>query len=203
MTRMPVLLAQEVSSSDLSRTHWKAVTGCAALSGSIFALDCMTPLGVADGMLYPIVVLLASLSCRCAVIAMFAALGSALILVGWILSPSGGAEGIVAINRIMAVAAIWIVAVALIVRMRFVADAAVAQRDVEAIQGKLMILHGLATVCCGCKRVRSRDGRWQELSTYCQEQSDAELSCGVCDRCAQNHWWHALLGARQRRASRT
>jgi hypothetical protein len=203
MTRLPVLLAEEVPSSDLPRTHWKAVTGCAALSGTILALDCMTPLGVADGMLYPIVVLLASLSGRCAVIAMFAASGSALILVGWVLSPSGGVEWTVVINRLMAVTAVWIVAVALIVRMRIVAEAVVAQRDAEAIQGKLMILHGLATVCSGCKRVRSRDGRWQELSTYCQEQSDSELSCSVCDRCAQDHWWHALLGARQRRTSRT
>ena len=202
MTRLPVLLAERVSGS-LSRSHWKAVTGCAALSGCILALDCVTPLGIADGMLYPIVILLASQSGRCKIVAMLAALNTALILAGWILSPTGGTEWAVAINRIMAIVAVWIVAVASIVRMRVVAEAAIAQRDVEAIHGKLMIFHGLATVCFGCKRVRGRDGRWQDLSTYCREQSDAELSYSVCDQCVQHHWWHVLSGAKRRPTSRT
>ena len=197
MRTLAVLLAEGLS----PRSQWKAVTGYVALSGCILALDSMTPLGIADGMLYPIVILFVSLSCRRAVVAMFAALSTALILVGWILSPSGGAEGTVAINRIMAMAAVWIVAVASIVRMSIVAKAAIAQRDVEAIHGKLMILHGLATVCSGCKKVRGKDGRWQDLSTYCQEQSDAELSCSVCERCAQDHLRHLLLGAKRRRTS--
>ena len=203
MTRLPVFLAEGISGSSLSRNCWKAVAGCTALSGCILAFDCVTPLGIADGMLYPIVILLASLSGRCSVIAMFAALSAALILAGWILSPSGGAEGTVAINRIMAIAAVWIMAAASIVRMRVVAEAAIEQHDVEAIHGKLMILHGLATVCCDCKKVRGPDGRWQELSTYCQQQSEAELSYSVCDHCAQHHWRHLLSGTKRRGASHT
>ena len=203
MTILPGSPEEGLPGSRLNLIHRKAVTGCAVLSGCILALDSMTPLGIADGMLYPLVIVFASLSGRSLLIATFATLDTALILVGWSLSASGASESTVAINRIMAMAAVWIVAGTSIVRVRKVAAAASAQRDVEAIQGKLMILHGLATVCPGCKRVRNRDGLWLELTTYCQEQSDAELSCSICDHCAQRHWWQRLTGARRRRSSRT
>ncbi len=79
-----------------------AVLGLAA----VFAVDLMTPLGVADGMLYALIVLLGLWRPERPFIFFVAGAGVALTLLGWVLSPAGEAFPIVATNRVFSIALI-------------------------------------------------------------------------------------------------
>ena len=48
---------------------------------------------------------------------------------------------------------------------------------------KIQTLHGLIPICGGCKKIRDDDGYWNDLESYLQAHSDAELSHGLCPEC--------------------
>ena len=60
------------------------------LSGLIFVLDAQIPLGIADGMLYVVLVLLGLMARNRSFIVYAAVLGSILIVAGFMVSPPGG-----------------------------------------------------------------------------------------------------------------
>ncbi len=80
------------------------------LAGLIFALDLMTPLGVAGGVPYIVLVLLSYRIESKKAIPASAILGSVLTILGFFLSPSGGELWKVLFNRVLALFAIWAVA---------------------------------------------------------------------------------------------
>jgi len=83
----------------------------------IFAVDLFTPLGVADGMLYVAVVLVAMwLPERGAVLAVAGAV-SALTVAGYLLSPPGAVAAAPLVNRVFALAAIWATALLAVARL--------------------------------------------------------------------------------------
>lgn len=63
------------------------------LSGLIFVLDAQIPLGIADGMLYVVLVLLGLMARNRSFIVYAAVLGSILIVAGFMVSPPGGEGG--------------------------------------------------------------------------------------------------------------
>ena len=63
------------------------------LSGLIFVLDAQIPLGIADGMLYVVLVLLGLMARNRSFIVYAAVLGSILIVAGVMVSPPGGGGG--------------------------------------------------------------------------------------------------------------
>ena len=65
------------------------------LSGLIFVLDAQIPLGIADGMLYVVLVLLGLMARNRSFIVYAAVLGSILIVAGFRVSPPGGEGGAV------------------------------------------------------------------------------------------------------------
>lgn len=91
------------------------VVGVAAL---IFFLDVITPLGVAGGVLYIILILLAYPLENKRAIPVTAGLGSALTICGFFLSPDGGELWKVLTNRFLALFAIWVVAIGCMLNKR-------------------------------------------------------------------------------------
>lgn len=83
---------------------------CLVVAGIIFLIDLTLPLGVAGGVPYVLVVLIAlSIPCRRCIV-YFAVLGSVLTVLGYFTSPQGGEHWKVLANRSLALFAIWVVA---------------------------------------------------------------------------------------------
>jgi two-component system sensor kinase FixL len=88
----------------------------AAFSAAFFAIDLVTPLGYAGGMLYVLPVVVGLWTPWRSFAPLFAVAASVLTIIGYLASPAGGVHLIVLLNRIGAVIAVWTVA---IVVMRF------------------------------------------------------------------------------------
>ena len=84
---------------------------CLVLSGLIFVVDTQIPLGIADGMLYVVLVLLGLMSRNRSYIIYAAVLGSVLNAAGFMISPPGGEWGKVVANRLLAIFTIWMTAI--------------------------------------------------------------------------------------------
>lgn len=90
-----------------SRRHTLLVFSCYLVSIGIFTLDLFTPLGIADGVLYTLVIIL-TIWIRDPLSTMYAALGaSALTFMGMLFSPVGETASIFLTNRIFALVSIW------------------------------------------------------------------------------------------------
>lgn len=85
----------------------------------ILAFDLSLPLGVAGGVPYVALVLVGAWFPRLHYIFGLAALGSALTIFGYFVSPSGGIAWVVFTNRALALFAIWVTASLLFSRMRY------------------------------------------------------------------------------------
>jgi len=93
------------------RTEKIIIASCLALSGVIFIGDIMFPLGVAGGVPYVAVVLIAMWAPSQRFIYVTAGLGSILTVAGYLLSPEGGLLWMVLANRLLSLFAIWVTAI--------------------------------------------------------------------------------------------
>jgi len=93
------------------RTGTIAIASCLVLSGVIFIGDIMLPLGVAGGVPYVAVVLLAMWAPSPGFVYLTAVLGSLLTVAGYFVSPEGGILWVVLLNRSLALFAIWVTAI--------------------------------------------------------------------------------------------
>jgi CheY-like chemotaxis protein len=57
----------------------------------------------------------------------------------------------------------------------------------EAID-KIHSLTGLLTICMHCKKIRDKEGRWNQLEKYVSEHSDTVFSHGVCNDCQKKFY---------------
>ena len=46
-------------------------------------------------------------------------------------------------------------------------------------------LQGIISICSNCKKIRDKQGSWEQLEAYIREHSDAEFSHSLCPDCAQ------------------
>lgn len=65
-------------------------------------------------------------------------------------------------------------------------------RELEAALKEVKTLSGLLPICSHCKKVRDDKGYWNQIESYLQEHSQAELTHGICPECARAHypWVH-------------
>jgi hypothetical protein len=54
---------------------------------------------------------------------------------------------------------------------------------VEHMRAELDLLRGILPTCAGCKRVRTEEGRWEEIEAYVTKHSAAQFSHGLCPQC--------------------
>ena len=103
--------AGEESSASKNQTGKFVTASCLALSCVIFIGDIMLPLGVAGGVPYVAVVLLAVWAASQRFVYIIAGLASVLTVAGYLLSPEGGVLWVVLLNRALALFAIWVTAI--------------------------------------------------------------------------------------------
>lgn len=112
---------------DIGDVRWTAVIFGGALTFAIFVVDLMLPLGIAGGIPYIAPVLMAMWLPDRRLILAVAALCSGLVILGLGLSPQGAEMSIALANRILAVVAIWTVAI--LTFQRRIAEGALAQTE--------------------------------------------------------------------------
>ncbi len=122
------------------------------LSGLIFIIDIQIPLGVADGMLYVVLVLLGLMAKNRSFIFYAAILGSVLNVVGYLASPPGGEWSMVLANRFLAVFTIWMTAILCLIIYR-------AEKSLRSAHDKLE------------EKIKDRVGQFKETN----ERLNAEI----------------------------
>lgn len=50
---------------------------------------------------------------------------------------------------------------------------------------KMKVMCGLLSICCSCKRIQDKNGRWHDIEEYIAEHTMAEFSHGLCQACAE------------------
>ncbi len=55
--------------------------------------------------------------------------------------------------------------------------------ELESAMSQVKLLSGMLPICANCKKIRSDEGYWQEVTAYIQEHSDAEFTHGICPDC--------------------
>ncbi len=50
---------------------------------------------------------------------------------------------------------------------------------------KIKVLTGLLPICANCKKIRDKEGAWNDLEVYLKIHSEAEFTHGICPQCAQ------------------
>ena len=161
--------------------------GTAVLACIIFALDFLTPLGVAVGMLYTTLVLLAMWSPYRQFIFLVAVSVSGLTILDIFLSPES-ANWMVMSNRLLSLFTIWTAAVLSFLLKR---DQEERERLILDLQGSLehiKTLRGLLPICVSCKKVRNGQGYWKSLDAYVSEHSEAQITHGICPDCFSHYY---------------
>ena len=55
----------------------------------------------------------------------------------------------------------------------------------KAALEKVKVLSGLLPICANCKRIRDKEGRWEQVETYIRDRSEADFSHSICPDCAR------------------
>jgi len=101
-----------------------------ALTAVVFVIDLLTPLGVATGGLYALVVLLGLGALSPSQTSILACVASLLVVVGGWLSPPGGEVWMAVVNRVLSLALVWGISAA-VLRYRAAADALQQQQRMK------------------------------------------------------------------------
>jgi len=94
----------------------------AGIAGVVLFFDMTMPLGVAGGVPYVVLVMMGLWFPKREYVFHLAVIGTALTLLGYAFSPEGGVPWVVFTNRMLAIFAIWVIAVLIYNRMKLVAD---------------------------------------------------------------------------------
>ncbi|MCK5068959.1 MAG: hypothetical protein KAR01_00400 [Desulfocapsa sp.] len=65
------------------------------------------------------------------------------------------------------------------------------ERRTEKLQkalDEIKSLEGILPLCSFCKKIRNDEEEWQEVDSYLQSHSQADVSHGICPDCAQKHY---------------
>jgi hypothetical protein len=149
----------------------------AVLAGGVFVIDLLTPLGVADAVLYVGLVLFSLWSPQRRFTLIVAGGSTALTVLGYFVSPPGGVLWMSIANRILIVFMIWMTAI-LVLRYK--------QKQAE-----IKVLRELLPICASCKRIRDVQGYWKDLVQYIEQHSEVQFTHGICSDCLAK-WYPEL-----------
>jgi len=57
--------------------------------------------------------------------------------------------------------------------------------DLQEAFKQIKTLKGIIPICCHCKKIRDDSGYWNQLESYIEKNSNAELTHGICPTCAK------------------
>lgn len=103
----------------------------------IFALDCVTPLGYEESVLYLVPLLLTSWSGKTRYTVVLAAICTVLIAIGFFVSPQGASPMVDLVDRSMGVAVAWIATLLLVQRQRAEEEARRSGQQLRALATRL------------------------------------------------------------------
>ncbi len=58
-------------------------------------------------------------------------------------------------------------------------------RELEIALAEINTLRGLIPICANCKKIRDKEGYWNQLESYIEKHSETQFTHGLCDECAQ------------------
>jgi Ca2+/Na+ antiporter len=148
-------------------------------------IDFLTELGVADGVLYISVILLAYNLRQQKAVFYLAALCSLLTILGFFYSPPGGELWKVVANRLLALYAIWVTAFISWPRKKVEAQREQMIIELKEAHSRIKILSGFLPICAFCKKIRDDQGQWHQMEAYIRNHSQVEFSHGLCHDCAE------------------
>jgi branched-subunit amino acid transport protein AzlD len=147
-------------------------------------LDCYTPIGLATWLLQLAVVWATNLwAARREVIAV-AVVCSAYVVLGFWFSPRSGLPmWIDVVNRLLGVAAIWLLVHTCLRQKAAQLSHQKVAAELNESDAKVRILSGLLPICASCKKIRNEAGSWEQFETYIRDHSQAEFTHGLCEDC--------------------
>ena len=159
-------------------TEARVLTACFLIAVATLMFDLLTPLGVAGGVPYFLLVLVSLWSDRLKMPYYMAMGGSVLIITGIFLSPPGVEPWKFITNRGIALFTIWATAI-LVVQRKSISE------EKEAALAKIKVLSGMLPICASCKKIRDDKGYWNQMEAYIRDHSEAEFTHGICPDCAK------------------
>lgn len=60
--------------------------------------------------------------------------------------------------------------------------------DLQQATREIKTLRGIIPICSYCKNIRDDQGYWTQLESYIAKNSDADLSHGICPKCAKKYY---------------
>lgn len=162
-----------------------------AILVATFALDILSPLGVAAGVLYAGAILAISYERDTRSIGTLASACSVLVLLGMVFSSSVVSPAwVVVTNRVLSLVVVWTAAIVLVhaehLRIRG-----------EAAGDRVRVLEGLLPICMTCKKIRDEHDDWHMLESYISQHSEVNFSHGYCAECAVAARRELLASARR------
>ncbi len=158
------------------------------LAVAFFGFDLVTPLGLAGGIPYVAVVLMAINMPERKWIVIFALACSILTLLGFILSPPGEETWRVMANRFLTLFAIWVAAILLLDRKKADLEQKALLTSLQKAMAEIKTLSGLLPICAHCKKIRDDQGYWSQLEVYIRDHSNADFSHCICPACLRKHY---------------
>jgi predicted transcriptional regulator len=53
---------------------------------------------------------------------------------------------------------------------------------------QIKTLRGILNICSYCYRIRSDDGKWEQMELYIRDRSETQFSHGMCPQCLAKHY---------------
>ena len=171
---------------------WLAVLVCGVLACGALVLDLVQPLGVAGGVPYIAIVLIASFANH-RLFAFAATLTCILLVVlGFYLAPVPEEPTLAVLNRTQAIAVMALIATFLIHRIGVMQLRDAALQELSQAIAQLKLLHGMLPICANCKKIKTETGDWALLESYMQAHAEVEFTHGICNDCAERIYGEVL-----------
>ena len=61
-------------------------------------------------------------------------------------------------------------------------------RQTQALERQLRRLEGILPICASCKRIRNKDGVYEQMESYISAHSEAMFSHGLCPDCVDKYF---------------
>ena len=61
-------------------------------------------------------------------------------------------------------------------------------RQTRALEREVEVLGGLLPICSFCKKIRDKEGEWQQMEMYIAERSEAQFSHSLCPDCLKKNY---------------
>lgn len=150
-------------------------------TAGIFALEVMTPQGIAESTLYSLVVLLALQVPAARFVTGVATLCSFLTLVGFLVSPASTEPWKSMVNRGFALLGIWLVTLLGLQRQKVERELQRIAAEREAALARA--LNQFIPICAWCKKVNNAQDSWESLESFIASKTASTFTHGICPDC--------------------